>query len=700
MARPTLRQVFLASLAGTALLLGLLFSLLFASSRRSLLGGAEALREAAARRAAAGVESYLRQAETPLRDVEADLRNGVLSGDDARAVERRLLSAALASASLAEVTFTHARPGWQVSLTREGAGDGALIARHTRLVGGQWRLALRQAPPGRPLLQGALADTPLPAFDPTSHLTYTTPAGPAYGRAVWTDLHYTELDEALPVAQRRVVVTVMKTMEDEAGRFVGVMRAGVRADQLDTATHFRVDERLADDPHRVFVADGQGRLVTRLSPQDRLQEFGDDVRVQAAALPVEVALALTRPEVEAVTSEHPSASAAFEAGGRRYLVTFRLLEGTQDWRVAVLVPEAHYTAALAADRNRLLLAALGLMVLLVAAGALLLRSVQRGLGQVVRATARMEDFDFQPAATSSPFRDLQEVQQRLERAKTALRAMGLYVPIDLVRLLYASGREPALGGELREVSLMFTDVMDFTTLAEGLSPDELGALLGRYLAAMTGAVHATGGTVDKYIGDAVMAFWNAPLALDGDARRACQAALGCQRAAAALFASPEWGSRPPLVTRFGLHRDTVTIGHFGAPDRMSYTAMGDGVNLAARLEGLNKHYGTTILASDTIRGQAGESFRFRLVDVVAVKGRRAGVRIHELIGGPHPSAERVAAYESAFARYQGGAFAEAARALDALDHDGPSACLRARCRALAASPPPAGWDGVYTWDVK
>jgi adenylate cyclase len=699
MPRPTLRQVFLTSLAGTALLLGLLFSLLFASSRRSLLGGSEALRDAAARRAASAIEGYLRQAETPLRDLESDLRHGVLDGDDPLAIERRLVSAALSSASLAEVTFTHAQPPWQVSLAREVGGDMELRARHTRRAGARWRLALRQAPPGRPLLGGALVETDAPAFDPTTHLTFTTPAGPAYGRAVWTDLHYTELDEALPVAQRRVVVTVMKTMEDPAGRFVGVLRAGLRADQLDTATRFRVDERLQDDPHRVFVADGQGRLVTRLSPEDRLQEFGDDVRVQAAALPVEVALALTRPEMEAVEPEHPSASAAFEAGGQRYLVTFRLLDRTQDWRAAVLVPEAHYTAALAASRNRLLAAALGLMLLLVAGGALLLRSVQRGLGRVARCTARMEDFDFDPAPTASPFRDLEEVQERLERAKTALRAMGLYVPVDLVRLLYASGREPTLGGQLVDVSLMFTDIKDFTSLAEGLTPDELGALLGRYLEAMTGAVHATGGTVDKYIGDAVMAFWNAPLALADHARRACQAALACQRATAALFASPAWGGRPPLVTRFGLHRDTVSVGHFGAPDRMSYTAIGDGVNLASRLEGLNKHYGTAILASEAIREQAGDGFRFRLVDVVAVKGRRGGVRIHELVGQDVPPGV-VAGYEAAFLLYQRRAFDDALRALDALGHDGPSACLRDRCRRMAASPPPPDWDGVHAWDVK
>jgi adenylate cyclase len=197
-----------------------------------------------------------------------------------------------------------------------------------------------------------------------------------------------------------------------------------------------------------------------------------------------------------------------------------------------------------------------------------------------------------------------------------------------------------------------------------------------------------------------MAFWNAPLPVADHARRACQAALLCQKAAATLFASPAWGSRAPLVTRFGLHRDTVVVGHFGAPDRMSYTVMGDGVNLASRLEGLNKQYGTTILVTEAVREAAGGAFRFRMVDVVEVKGRRAGVRIHELLGDSGARPEVVDAYEDAFAEYQRGRFAEAARALEALAGDGPSEALRRRCIRLATAPPPPDWNGVHAWDVK
>src|SRR5262249_17266272 len=155
------------------------------------------------------------------------------------------------------------------------------------------------------------------------------------------------------------------------------------------------------------------------------------------------------------------------------------------------------------------------------------------------------------------------------------------------------------------------DIEGFTTFAETTPPERLALLLGAYFAAMTEAVTAHGGTVDKYIGDALMVMWNAPASQADHAERACRAALACRRAGEALFASELWRGVPPLNPRFGIHSDEVMVGHFGAPERFAYTALGDGVNLAARLEGLNKAYGTTILVSGAVAAQVRDKLVLR-----------------------------------------------------------------------------------------
>ncbi|HEX3758419.1 MAG TPA: adenylate/guanylate cyclase domain-containing protein, partial [Kofleriaceae bacterium] len=177
--------------------------------------------------------------------------------------------------------------------------------------------------------------------------------------------------------------------------------------------------------------------------------------------------------------------------------------------------------------------------------------------------------------------------------------------------------------------------------------------------------------------------------------------LACVARTRALFASDAWEGLPALVTRFGIHRGRVMVGHFGAPDRFSFTAIGDGVNLAARLEGLNKHYGTTILVSDAVERDARDRFAFRRVDRVAVKGKSIGVEVFELIGERDADPARIAAagdYERALDAYLARDFDRALAALGecaALATDGPARVLAARCEVLRRAPPPADWDGTF-----
>jgi adenylate cyclase len=714
--RLTLTRVFYVSIAALVLLLGALFYLLLTRSQRSIIESAMNLRESASDRVARRVQEYLYQAEQAIDELEHAIRSGACRVLDPTHVESCLFAAALSRGNVAEVALTRAtrigfdpsgqaRLGpdrWQVSVFRESPAPGArLCSRYTHVEGNGFAADLRCRSEAAALLAApSLERRETHVADPTSHLTFRTPASASIaGAAIWTDLSYAEIDGSLPRAVQRVVVTVMKAIDDDRGSFAGILRVGLLASHLDQEIGgIRVNAADPDDPYRIFLCDDEGRLVARLSPEDHLETLGDDLRVVAAHLPPEIAAAVAQPALQHVARNGGRANGAFAFNGRPYFVSYRALEHSQGWNVGIVGPEDYYLKSLRETMRLLLGLTLGVCLLVIGGGVMTLRAIRGGLRQIARETERMRSFDFAASPTASPFRDVSSVLGGVERAKTAVRAMGKYVPIALVQQLFEANREPTLGGQLADVSIMFTDIKDFTTLAERLAPDELARWLGHYFEAMTGAVHGAGGTVDKYIGDSVMAIWNAPRPCPDHAERACRAALACTEATRRLFASPAWDGMPPLVTRFGVHRDRVMVGHFGAPDRMSYTAIGDGVNLASRLEGLNKQYGTTILVSEPIYDAVKARFTLRHIDRVAVKGRSSGVDVYELLGTSDQSAEvliRARTYENALGAYMARNFREAIALLQGQLEDKPSRVLAQRCSVLLERPPGDEWNGVY-----
>ncbi len=707
--RLTLVQLFVWTTLAIALSVGATFLVFLNASSRSIVERSDRLRDAEAVRIGASISSDLGLALKALENVEASMRFGALRLDDPFAVESRLFSELLDSPLLSDITLTHAtllgyEPGgearvargdrWQMMVSRGSADpDGAIVTRSIANQGDRFVARVRQRVRGAGLL-GAPLEPAGDAIDPTAHLTFQTPVMRRfYGRPIWSDLSFSELDSALPEARRRVVVTVQKAVEDAPGHFAGVLRVGLTTQRID-----ELPREVSSDSQRVFLCDSEGRLVARLDPGDRLELVGDDLRVASARMRPEIAAALANPVLRELSEERPERTAQLIVGGETYLATFRALENSQGWVVGVVVPESYYTSDLRALRGRFFVLLVVFTVAVLAAGGMMLGRLRSSLGRVVAATGRMRAFDFAAAPIDASLREMAEVLDGMERAKTSMRALVKYVPIDLVRELFQSNREPELGGELLEISLLFSDIEGFTTLSERLDPDTLARVLGHYLAAMTSGVRATNGTVDKFIGDSVMAFWNAPSRCPDHASRACRAALSCMQMTRALYASPLWTGLPPLFTRFGLHRATVMVGNFGAPERLSYTALGDGVNLASRLEGLCKLYGVAVLASEAIVAQAGEEFAFRFVDRVAVKGKTESVRVYELLGLRAESGAallRAGLYEQALEAYFARDFSKALSIVGTLTDDPASRVLAARCAAMLASPPPPDWNGVY-----
>ena len=351
--------------------------------------------------------------------------------------------------------------------------------------------------------------------------------------------------------------------------------------------------------------------------------------------------------------------------------------------------------------------ALGFTLLAMLFGIMLSARISRPVTTITNDLARVGSFDISHDPSPSSFvREINELGISVDRMKAGLRSFGHYVPTDLVRTLLAQGIDAELGGELRTLTIHFSDVENFTAISEGMQPTALVETMGRYFELMTGAITRAGGTVDKFMGDGIMAFFNAPAELPGHERQACVAALEAQQQLAEMARNTQPG-RPILRARIGLGVGEVLVGNIGTPERFAYTVLGDEVNLASRLEALNKLYGTRIMASQALMEKTGDAFEWRRLDRVAVKGRQAGTIICELIGRKGEIATTIldarADYESALDAYFAGDFEQAIGLFTQASHLRPddlaAPMMSERCRTLAAAPP-AEWDGIHVMHEK
>lgn len=299
--------------------------------------------------------------------------------------------------------------------------------------------------------------------------------------------------------------------------------------------------------------------------------------------------------------------------------------------------------------------------------------------------------------TSEAYRNL--IVER--KGRNLKKAFSSYVSPDLVRQIEKHPDKLVLGGEQREITILFSDIRGFTSISEGLTPQELVRLLNEYLNPMTRIVLEEKGTLDKFIGDAVMAIFNAPLDLAGHPEAACRSAIRMLESLKELNTGFRSRGMNVIDIGIGINTGLAVVGNMGADIRFDYTAIGDSVNLASRLEGLNKYYGSRILVSeDTRRAVKGQDFNFREIDRVRVKGKHLPVVIYELIAG---DATVIGRFEDGLNYYRNAEFRSAADIFSALaqeHNDGPSRLYLERCREYLENPPPEEWDGVYTAKTK
>ena len=263
---------------------------------------------------------------------------------------------------------------------------------------------------------------------------------------------------------------------------------------------------------------------------------------------------------------------------------------------------------------------------------ILSRKICEPMLKLEKDMARMQKFDLSnDEIISSRIIEISNMADAVSNMKNGLRSFKKYVPAELVSELITLHKEAELGAEKRRLTIFFCDIVGFTTISESLSPEELANRMGVYFDGMTKIIMKHKGTVDKYIGDSIMAFWGAPHSCEDQAVRACKATLECRQFVEELSKKWEAEGLCGFYTRFGINTGEAVVGNFGYEERLNYTVMGDNVNLASRLEGLNKEYGTEIMVSESTYLQARHVVAGRILDRAVVKGKTIGVTVYEVV---------------------------------------------------------------------
>jgi adenylate cyclase len=373
-------------------------------------------------------------------------------------------------------------------------------------------------------------------------------------------------------------------------------------------------------------------------------------------------------------------------------------------RIGVIIPDHDIMGAV--HRNNYIIIGFSLFMIMLAIllSLVLSRLIARPMHQLSAEMKRIEKLDLGASeAIPTIITEIDDMQGSFDSMKTGLQNFRRYVPADLVSQLVGQKQDASLGGVSRQLTILFSDIANFTSISEHLEPEVLVQDLCEYFNVISRAILAQRGTLDKYIGDSVMAFWGAPVELDDHAYRACVSAVTAQDRLASLFRQWESKGKTRFATRIGIHTAEVVVGNMGYEERLNYTVIGDGVNLASRLEGLNKFYGTSTLVSHATQELIRDCFEFRRVDRVAVKGKTEGVDVFELLAlkGDIPVNLRklMDIYENGLAAYFERDWKFALQHFNTVlkyrPGDGPSQALAARCRRFMLQSPPETWNLIW-----
>lgn len=390
-----------------------------------------------------------------------------------------------------------------------------------------------------------------------------------------------------------------------------------------------------------------------------------------------------------------------------YIAKFSTLPSytSEKWIVGIIAPESDFIGTLRKDN--LIIALLGFIILGLGI-VIVLRLVNwivRPLNKIAADTKKIKNFNLEESPPiRSRIKEVMHIANAISSMKKGLLSFQKYVPATLVRQLIETGEDARIGGAKKQLAILFTDVKNFTTLAESTNPNALVQLVCEYLDELSSIIVSNKGTIDKYIGDSIMAFWGAPLDEEFPCEQAAKAALACARRSNELNALWISRSQSALFTRFGIHFGEAIVGNIGSRERLNYTALGDSINMASRLESINKYYKTQITVSEPVYHMIKHKFILRMIDYVYLKGKKEPTYLYELIAENSSQlsfdvAKYTTTFHSAFHAYQQQQWLTAIEIFEAClilyPSDTIAPLLIERCKFLAKNPPESHWDGAW-----
>lgn len=407
----------------------------------------------------------------------------------------------------------------------------------------------------------------------------------------------------------------------------------------------------------------------------------------------------------------------FSVGGKEYIASFQDFPKifSSNWKGVVIAPMEDFIGKVSESTNNVLLFSAFVVLCAMLLSFKLAQRISKPVVSLAQEAKNIKDLTLiETPIIESNIDEISDLAESIAALKSSMKAFSNYIPRTLVQKLLQKKGAIHIGGRSKEITLLFTDIEGFTSISEKISPENLVVYLSDYFQELTKILIEHDATVDKFIGDAIMAFWGAPLPDKNQTFNACRAVLLCIQKLNQKNLIWKKQNRPVFYTRFGIHTGHAIVGNIGSSERMNFTAIGDNINFASRLEGLNKFYGTSVLVSEAVYDKVKDKFLFRSIDKVSVKGSEHAIKIFELVaqtsddGGLLPSENEeifVQEFEKAYKLYLAGQFDLAYNIFSDIDHsirtgDKSVHIYLQRCQDFIQQPPPENWDGTHVYHEK